>query len=108
MNSADGQWRPLKEVTNDVEFKVYRWNDTLGDYARVDDGYVVNTAASVPAIGFTMRDIAEKHFDKLTYTNNTATVVNFDIKIPVKIKHKWSQEEFVVWVNGTVGRTQAN
>ena len=55
-----------------------------------------------------MRDIAEKHFDKLTYTNNTATVVNFDIKIPVKIKHKWSQEEFVVWVNGTVGRTQAN
>ena len=108
MNSADGQWRPLKEVTNDVEFKVYRWNDTLGDYARVDDGYVVNTAAGVPAIGFTMRDIAEKHFDKLTYTNNTATVVNFDIKIPVKIKHKWSQEEFVVWVNGTVGRTQAN
>ncbi|MDO4180186.1 MAG: PL29 family lyase N-terminal domain-containing protein [Bacteroidales bacterium] len=101
MTDINGTMQPLKDTSLDVEFHVIRGG------VRVDNGYVTTTAANIPSTGITWAQLQE-HFGKLTYTNNTGTVVNFDIKVPVKITHKWSQKDFVVWVNGHVGRTEAN
>lgn len=35
-------------------------------------------------------------------------IVNFNIKVPVRIHHKWSQNDLIVWVEGTVNRTVGN
>ncbi|MBO4995801.1 MAG: hypothetical protein J6C78_07555, partial [Muribaculaceae bacterium] len=96
-----GTMLPLNQTSLDVEFHVVR------NGAQVDDGFTTPAVGSAPAANATWAQILA-HFGKLTYTNNTGTIVNFNIQVPVKITHKWSQKNFIVWVNGHVGRTDAN
>ncbi len=96
-----GTMRPLKDTSLDVEFHMFRNN------VKVDDGYVTTRQNAAPAASANWAAI-QAHYGKLTYTNNTGTVVNFKIRIPVRITHKWSHESLIVWVEGQVGRTEAN
>lgn len=97
MTDLSGEFKTLKEYSNGVEFQVYD-----GKNNRLDDGKVVN-----PAHKCTPGN-AKANYDYLWYSNNTATVVNFNIKVPVRIHHKWSQNDLIVWVDGTVNRTVGN
>lgn len=92
-----GKMLPLKEYSNGVEFQVEK-----SDGTRVDNGLIV------PADHSSKPKNDYQNYDFLRYKNNTATVVSFDIEIPVRIRHKWSQEGLVVWVKGTVNRTEGN
>ena len=96
-----GKMTALKYASLDLEFHVVRGG------VQVDNGYVTTTAAGVPVANATWNQILS-HFGQLTYTNNTGTIVDFDIEIPVKVTHKWSPEGYIVWVKGHVGRSQAN
>ena len=101
--NISGEWKPLKETSLDVEFHVVR------NGAVVDNGYTtpVRSYPLAPAAGSNWNDIVD-YYGQLTYTNNTGTVVTFDIKVPVKVVHKWSQETLVIWIDGTVNRTLHN
>ena len=101
--NISGEWKPLKDTSLDVEFHVVR------NGAVVDNGYTtpVRSYPLAPAKGSTWNDIVD-YYGQLTYTNNTGTVVTFDIKVPVKVVHKWSQETLVIWIDGTVNRTLNN
>lgn len=92
-----GEFKSLKEYSNGVEFQVLD-----GTMTRIDNGHVV------PA-GHTSKPKNDAYsYDFLRYKNNTATVVSFKVQIPVRIHHKWSQKDLVVWVEGTVNRTEGN
>lgn len=92
-----GEFKTLKEYSNGVEFQVLD-----GTMTRIDNGHVV------PA-GHTSKPKNDAYnYDFLRYKNNTATVVSFKVQIPVRIHHKWSQKDLVVWVEGTVNRTEGN
>lgn len=92
-----GEFKTLKEYSNGVEFQVLD-----GTMTRIDNGHVV------PA-GHTSKPKNDAYnYDFLRYKNNTATVVSFKVQIPVRIHHKWSQKYLVVWVEGTVNRTEGN
>lgn len=92
-----GEFKPLKTYSNGVEFQVLD-----GTMTRIDNGHIV------PA-GHTSKPKNDAYnYDFLRYKNNTATVVSFKVKIPVRIHHKWSQKDLVVWVEGTVNRTEGN
>lgn len=92
-----GEFKTLKEYSNGVEFQVLD-----GTMTRIDNGHVV------PA-GHTSKPKNDAYnYDFLRYKNNTATVVSFKVQIPVRIHHKWSQKVLVVWVEGTVNRTEGN
>lgn len=97
MTDLSSEFLPLKEYSNGVEFQVY---DSKGN--RLDNGKVVDPAHKCTA------KKGAANYDYLRYYNNTATVINFNIKVPVRIHHKWSQKDLVVWVEGTVGRTVGN
>ena len=101
--NISGEWKPLKDTSLDVEFHVVR------NGAVVDNGYTtpVRSYPLAPAAGSNWNDIVD-YYGQLTYTNNTGTVVTFDIKVPVKVVHKWSQETLVIWIDGTVNRTLHN
>lgn len=97
MTDLSGEFKTLKEYSNGVEFQVY---DSKNN--RLDDGKVVDPAHKCTP------GKAKANYDYLWYSNNTATVVNFNIKVPVRIHHKWSQNDLIVWVEGTVNRTVGN
>ena len=100
--NISGEWKPLKETSLDVEFHVVR------NGAVVDNGYTTPVRRTgAPAAGSPWSQIVD-YYGQLTYTNNTGTVVRFDIKVPVKVVHKWSQETLVIWIDGTVNRTLHN
>ena len=100
--NISGEWKPLKDTSLDVEFHVVR------NGAVVDDGYTTPVRLTgAPAAGSPWSQIVD-YYGQLTYTNNTGTVVTFDIKVPVKVVHKWSQETLVIWIDGTVNRTLHN
>ena len=92
-----GEFKTLKEYSNGVEFQVYDSKNT-----RLDNGRVVDPAHKCTA------KKGATNYDYLWYSNNTATVVNFNIEVPVRIHHKWSQKDLIVWVKGTVNRTVGN
>lgn len=92
-----GEFKPLKEYSNGVEFQVLN-----GAGTRIDDGHIVPAGhASTPKK-------EAKNYDYLRYKNNTATVVSFKVRIPVRVRHKWSQKDLIVWVDGSVNRTEGN
>ena len=84
--NISGVMKPLKEVSNGVEF---HFNPGTG---------------SIPA-NPTWNDIVNA-FGTLTYYNRTGHVVTFNIEIPVKVTYKWGT--ITVWVEGTVNRTENN
>ena len=84
--NISGVMKPLKEVSNGVEF---HFNPGTG---------------SIPATP-TLNDIVNA-YGTLTYYNRTGHVVTFDIEIPVKVTYKWGT--ITVWVVGTVNRTLNN
>ena len=98
MTDLSGEFKPLKEYSNGVEFQVYDGKTKK----RIDNGTVVD-----PKHKCTAKKGAD-NYDYLKYYNNTTTVTNFNIKVPVKIHHKWSQKDLIVWVDGTVNRTVGN
>ena len=84
--NISGVMKPLKEVSNGVEFHF-----TAG-------------TSTIPATP-TWNNIVNA-FGTLTYYNRTGHVVTFDIEIPVKVTYKWGT--ITVWVKGTVNRTLNN
>ena len=80
-----GVMKPLKEVSNGVEFHFNR--------------------GTGPATPTTWDDIVNA-YGTLTYYNRTGHVVRFNIEIPVKVTYKWGT--VTVWVNGHVNRTEKN
>lgn len=98
MTDLSGEFKTLKEYSNGVEFQVYDGKTKK----RIDNGTVVDPAHKCTA------KKGAANYDYLWYSNNTATVTNFNIKVPVRIHHKWSQKDLIVWVDGTVNRTVGN
>ena len=99
MTDLSGEFKTLKEYSNGVEFQVYDGKGT-----RLDDGTKVQP---YPTHKSKAGNLAY-NYDYLRYYNNTATVVEFNVKIPVRIHHKWSQDNLIVWVNAKVNRTVGN
>ena len=95
--AGKNDFRKLKYYSNGVEFQVLD-----GTMTRIDNGHVV------PADHTSKPKNDAYNYDFLRYKNNTATVVSFNVRIPVRIHHKWSQKDLVVWVEGTVNRTEGN
>lgn len=92
-----GEFKSLKTYSNGVEFQVLD-----GTMTRIDNGHVVPD-------GHTSKPKNDAYnYDFLRYKNNTATVVSFNVRIPVRIHHKWSQKDLIVWVDGSVNRTEGN
>ena len=85
--NISGVMKPLKEVSNGVEF-------------HFDSG-----TGSIAAINPTWKNIVAV-YGTLTYYNRTGHVVTFDIEIPVKVTYKWGT--ITVWVKGHVNRTKNN
>lgn len=96
--NLSGEFKTLKEYSNGVEFQVYDGCTSN----RIDNGKVVNPDHKCTA------GKKAANYDYLWYSNNTGTHVTFDIEIPVRIHHKWSQKDLIVWVKGTVNRTAGN
>ena len=97
LTNLSGEFKTLKEYSNGVEFQVC---DSKGN--RLDNGKVVDLTRRCQS------GKSAANYDYLWYSNNTTTVQNFKIKVPVRIHHKWSQNDLIVWVEGTVGRTVGN
>ncbi len=97
MTDLSGEFKTLKEYSDGVEFQVYD-----GKGVRLDNGKVVDPEH------WCKPGKDAKNYDYLRYYNNTGTVVSFNIRIPVRIHHKWSQDNLIVWVEGTVNRTVGN
>ena len=84
--NISGVMKPLKEVSNGVEFHFNRGT------------------GSIPA-NPTWDNIVDA-YGTLTYYNRTGHVVTFKIEIPVKVTYKWGT--ITVWVKGYVNRTENN
>ena len=97
LTDLSGEFKTLKEYSSGVEFQVYDSTDN-----RLDNGKVVDPTHRCKSGN------VKTNYDYLWYSNNTTTVQNFKIKVPVRIHHKWSQNDLIVWVEGTVGRTVGN
>lgn len=99
MTDLSGEFKTLKEYSNGVEFQVLD-----GLKQRVDNGFIVPKYPTHKS----KAGKYEGYYDYLRYYNNTAAVVSFNIKVPIRIHHKWSQKELIVWVDGSVNRTEGN
>ena len=86
--NISGVMKPLKEVSNGVEFHFNRGTGSIPTTPTLNDNDIVNA------------------YGTLTYYNRTGHVVTFDIEIPVKVTYKWGT--ITVWVKGTVNRTLNN
>ena len=99
-----GEMKPLKETSQDVEFHVVRGGKT---YDRE-----LPPTAGTPNVNATWNDLV-KHYGKLTYTYNNSTVRDFQIEIPVVVRHAWNDgsdqmTERTIWVKGIVHHSEKN
>lgn len=103
--NLSGEFKSLKEYSLGVEFQVY---DYKGQ--RIDQNMWVGYPQNEKTFTYPLCKPENKsaNYPYIVYHNNTATVINFDIRIPVRIHHKWSQKDLVVWVDGSVNRTVGN
>lgn len=103
--NLSGEFKSLKEYSLGVEFQVY---DSKGQ--RIDQNMWVGYPQNEKTFTYPLCKPENKsaNYPYIVYHNNTATVINFDIRIPVRIHHKWSQKDLVVWVDGSVNRTVGN
>jgi hypothetical protein len=89
--------KPLNETSQDVEFELYRGGVEVPSLQ-------IN---ALPGANATLAQL-KAHYGELRYLNNTGTVVSFNFRIPVHYTHYWSHESEIVWVEGSVNRTENN
>lgn len=104
--NLSGEFKSLKEYSLGVEFQVYNYKGE-----RIDQNMWVGYPQKKEIFTYPLCKQPENksaNYPYIVYYNNTATVLSFDIRIPVRIHHKWSQKDLVVWVDGSVNRTEGN